>query len=121
MLFIEEQVPLVESLRIIPTWSWKLHSEKNMKLKQFITLTYGVPYESVVKNTPVNAAHTGSSPGLEDPLEKEMATHSSILAWKIPRTEEPGGLPSTGLQRGGHDSATEHENDHTPWSQGREA
>ena len=36
-------------------------------------------------------------------LEKEMATHSSVLAWRIPRTEEPGGLPSMGLQRGGHD------------------
>ena len=39
----------------------------------------------------------------EDPLEKEMATHSSILAWKIPWTEEPGRLQSTGLQRVGHD------------------
>ena len=41
--------------------------------------------------------------GWEDPLEKEMATHSSILAWRRPRTEEPGGLQSTGLQRVGHD------------------
>ena len=39
----------------------------------------------------------------EDPLEKEMATHSSILAWKIPWTEEPGRLQSVGLQRVGHD------------------
>ena len=39
----------------------------------------------------------------EDPLEKEMATHSSILTWRIPRTEEPGGLQSMGLQRAGHD------------------
>ena len=39
--------------------------------------------------------------GREDPLEKEMATHSSILAWRIPRTEEPGGLQSMGLQRVG--------------------
>ena len=39
------------------------------------------------------------SPGQEDPLEKEIVTHSSILAWEIPRTEEPGGLQSTGLQR----------------------
>ena len=37
--------------------------------------------------------------GLEDPLEKEMPTHSSILAWRIPLTEEPGGLQSMGLQR----------------------
>ena len=41
--------------------------------------------------------------GQEDPLELEMATHSSILAWKIPWTEEPGRLQSMGLQRGGHD------------------
>ena len=41
--------------------------------------------------------------GWEDPLEKEMATYSSIPAWKIPWTEEPGGLQSMGLQRVGHD------------------
>ena len=40
--------------------------------------------------------------GLEDPLEEEMATHSSILAWRIPWTEEPGGLQSMGLQRVRH-------------------
>ena len=41
--------------------------------------------------------------GREDPLEKEMVTHSSILAWRIPWTEEPGGLSSRGSQRVGHD------------------
>ena len=41
--------------------------------------------------------------GQEDPLEKEKATHSSILAWRIPWTEEPGGLQSMGSQRVGHD------------------
>ena len=41
--------------------------------------------------------------GGEDPLEKEMATHSSILAWRIPWTEEPGGIQSMGSQRVGHD------------------
>ena len=41
--------------------------------------------------------------GEEDPLEEGMATHSSILAWRIPRTEEPGGPQSIGLQRVGHD------------------
>ena len=45
--------------------------------------------------------------GWEDPLEKEMATHSSILAWEIPWTEEPGGLQSTGSQRVGHGCVTE--------------
>ena len=39
----------------------------------------------------------------EDPLEKEIETHSSILAWEIPRMEESGGLQSVGLQRAGHD------------------
>ena len=44
--------------------------------------------------------------GWEDPLEKEMATHSSILAWEIPWTEEPGGLQSTGSQGVGQGLAT---------------
>ena len=44
--------------------------------------------------------------GQKDTLEKEMATHSSSLAWRIPQTEEPGRLQSMGLQRVGHDSAT---------------
>ena len=46
--------------------------------------------------------------GQEVTLEEEMATHCSILAWKIPLTEEPGGLQSMGLQRVGHDRVTEH-------------
>ena len=44
----------------------------------------------------------GRSLGQEDPLEEEMATHSTILAWRIPRTEEPGGLQSMGSQRVEH-------------------
>ena len=44
----------------------------------------------------------------EDPLEKEMATHSSILVWEIPWTEEPGGLQSMELQRVEHDLVIEH-------------
>ena len=46
------------------------------------------------------------SPSWEDPLEKEIATHSSILAWKIPWTEEPGGLQCMGSQRVKHDLVT---------------
>ena len=45
--------------------------------------------------------------GREDPLEREVATHSSILAWEVPWTEEPGGLQSMGSQRVGCDMATE--------------
>ena len=52
-----------------------------------------------VKNPPAMQETWVQSLGLEDPLEKGMATHSSILAWRIPWTEEPGGLQSTGSQR----------------------
>ena len=48
-------------------------------------------------------ADASSSLGWEDPLKDGMATHSSILAWRIPWAEEPGGLQSIGLQRVGHD------------------
>ena len=53
----------------------------------------------MVKNPPAMQETWVRSLGWEDPLEKEMATHSSILAWRIPWTEEPGGLQSMGLQR----------------------
>ena len=61
----------------------------------------------MVKNLPASAGDirdVGSNPGSEDPLEEEMATHSSILAWRIPWTEEPNRLQSTVLQRIGRDS-----------------
>ena len=60
----------------------------------------------MVKNPPASAGgirDVGSIPGSEDPLEEEMATHSSILARRIPWTEEPGRLQPMGLQRVGHD------------------
>ena len=52
----------------------------------------GFPGGSVVKNLPAVQKTQVRSLGQEDPLEKEMATHSSVLAWEIPETEEPGGL-----------------------------
>ena len=55
-----------------------------------------------VKNLPAMQEIQVRSLGWEDPLEKGMATHSSLLAWEIPWTEEPGGLQSMGLQRVGH-------------------
>ena len=55
-----------------------------------------------VKNLPARLETLVRSLGWEDFLEEEMATHSSILAWNIPWTEEPGGLQSMGLQRVGH-------------------
>ena len=57
----------------------------------------------MVKSLPAILETWVQSLGQEVPLEKEMATHSSIHAWKIPWTEEPGGLQSVGLQRVGHD------------------
>ena len=63
----------------------------------------GFPDGSVVKNPPANAGDVGLSLGWEDPLEREMATHSSILAWRITGTEDSGGLPSIGSHRVRHD------------------
>jgi len=60
----------------------------------------------VVKNPPANAgdlSDMGSIPESEDPLQEEMATHSSILAWRLPWTEEPGRLQFMELQRVGYD------------------
>ena len=60
----------------------------------------------MVKNLPASAADAGdmgSILGQVNPLEEAMATHSSILAWEIPRTEEPGGLQSMASQRFGQD------------------
>ena len=53
----------------------------------------------MVKNMPANARDRGSILGQEDPLEKGMATHSSVLAWETPWTEEPGRIQSMGSQR----------------------
>ena len=66
-------------------------------------LTRGFPGGSDGKESACNAGDPGSIPGQEDPLEKGMSTHSSILAWRIPQTEEPGGRQAMGLQRVGHD------------------
>ena len=63
----------------------------------------GFPDGSTVKNLPAMQETQVQSLGQEVPLDKEMATHSSILAWEIPGTEEPGGPQSTGSQRVGHD------------------
>ena len=61
---------------------------------------YGLPLVArTVKNTPAMKETWVQSLGWEDPLEKGMAVHSSILAWRIPRTEDPGGLQSMGSQR----------------------
>ena len=53
----------------------------------------------MLKNPPANAGDVGRSLVRDDPLEKEIVTHSSILAWEIPWSEEPGALQSLGLQK----------------------
>ena len=68
--------------------------------------TMGFPGDLVVKNPPAMQEIWVRSLGQEVPLEEEMATHSSILAWGIPWTEEPGGLQSVGLQRVGYNRAS---------------
>ena len=63
----------------------------------------GLPGASAVKNPPVMQEMQVQSLGQEEPLEEGMETHSSILAWRIPWSEEPGRLQSVGLQRVGYD------------------
>ena len=82
----------------------------HLTLSSSLTLSYWCfPGGSVLKNPPAStgdAGDTGLIPGFERSLEEEMATHSSILSWKISWAEEPGGLQSMGSQRVGHDWAT---------------
>ena len=92
-------------------WNWYYWEYLHQSYQQT-----GFPCGSVVKNPPVNSGNSrnmGSVPGKEDPLEKEMATHSSILAWDIPWTEEPGRLQSMQPKRVRHNSATEQLGTHT--------
>ena len=67
-----------------------------------LTFLEGFPGGSAVKNPPANAGDKSLIPGSGNPLEKEIAAHSSILAWESPWTEEPGGLQSMGLQKIGY-------------------
>ena len=71
--------------------------------KEVALVALGFPGVSDGKVSACNMGEPGLIPGSEDPLEKEKATHSSILAWPIPWTEEPDGLQSMGSQRVGHD------------------
>ena len=71
-------------------------------LDKLYCLTWGFPGGSDDKESACNAGDLGLILGQED-LEKGMATHSSVLAWRIPWIEEPGELQSMGLQRVGHD------------------
>ena len=72
------------------------------------TAGLGLPWSPSVKESACQVEDVGLIPGGEDPLEKEMATYSSILAWKIPWTEEPGRLQFVELQKLWHDLAHKH-------------
>ena len=76
------------------------------RVNSILIFHLGFPGGSLVKNLPGNAGDVGSIPGQEGPLEKEIATHSSIVAWEMLWTEEPGGLQSIGYKRVRHDLAT---------------
>ena len=71
-----------------------------------IKVNWGLFLGTDKKNLPAMQEARVRSLGWEDPLQEEMATHSSILAWRILWTEEPGKLQSMGLQRVGHNRAT---------------
>ena len=94
---------------------WKIGGDSNLKdhdsvnkshLQNSMCTVMGFPRGSVVKNLSADAGDTDLPLDQEDPLEKEMATHSSILAWEIPWTEERGRPQSMGLQRVRHNLAS---------------
>ena len=104
-LHLQSKLPC---LPILPHWrGWNVNS-----LLLISICLLGSPGGSAVKNLPTKLETRVWSLGREDPLKKEMATHSSILAWEIPWTEEPGGLQSRGSQRVGHDLVTNRHHHH---------
>ena len=95
-------------------WVYYFYNQKNIKGKYIGLSAFNLSYlasvwhmmAQTVKRLPAMQETRVQSLGRENPLEKEMATHSSILAWKIPWTEEPGRPQSMGLPRVGHDWVT---------------
>ena len=77
--------------------------DKNLNIIRAICDKPGFPSGSVLKKTPAIQEMWVQFLGWEDPLEEGMATHSSIHAWKVPWTEKPGRLQSSGSQTAGHD------------------
>ena len=91
----------------IKLWPVLQFLTRGLLLWLFTIAFFGVSLVAqIVMNLPTMQETWVPSLGWEDPLEEEMATHSSILAWKFPWTEEPDGLQSMGSQRVGHDWAT---------------
>ena len=101
---------LIKTLEINIYWKehWFVHVYSQLSTKIFLLSLWNIGGEKgaslvvqLVKNLPAMQETWVWFLDQEDPLEKEMATRSSILAWRIPRTEEPGGLQSMGLQESG--------------------
>ena len=91
---------------------WKIYFIRLTDLPTSLWRFRDFPVAQTVKNLPAMQETRVQSLGQENPLEERMAIHSSILAWRIPWTEEPGWLQSMGSQRVRHDWAT---NTHTLW------
>ena len=103
--FPETRAPCIGSLESWPQDTREIPREK--LLSPTVPAPEGLPDGSVIKNLPLNAETRVRSLVWEDPLEKKIATHLSILAWRISWAEEPGGAQSTVSQRVRHDSVTE--------------
>ena len=102
------QPPTKTSGAVSNDLSWLATSQAypNNSLLGELSTSYASLVAQMIKRLPAMQETRVQSLGWEDPLEKEMATLSSILAWRIPWTEEPGRLQSTGSQRVGHNWAT---------------
>ena len=83
-------------------WVRKISWEQEEGIATHPSISWTSLVAQMVKRLPTVWETQVQSLGLEDPLEKEIAAHSSTLSWKIPWTEEPGGLQSMGSQRVGH-------------------
>ena len=98
----EEGMLWVRAGRMRARGSWHRESQARLKSLRFLShilILVGFPGGSDGKESACNAGDVGSIPGLGRLLEKGMASHSNILVWRIPWTEELGGLQSMGLQR----------------------
>ena len=91
-----------------------MFAKNDNKQTKVYLIVVGVPGGAVVKNLPAKQETQVWSLSGEDPLEKEMATHSRILTWEILWTEEPGGLQSMELQRVKHNLVTKQQQNRSP-------